>query len=101
MLAKLASVNISLVLFNLIPAFPMDGGRILRSLLAMALPYGRATQIAAWIGQGLAFVFGFVGLFTNPLLVFIAFFVFLGAQQEAMTAQMKDVAHNLPVPKRW
>src|SRR5206468_11477072 len=83
MLAKLASVNISLVLFNLIPAFPMDGGRVLRSLLAMALPYSRATQIAAWIGEALAFVFGFVGLFTNPMLIFIAFFILLGAQQEA------------------
>ena len=68
MLAKLASVNVMLVLFNLIPAFPMDGGRVLRSLLAMTLPYARATQIAAWIGQALAFVFGFVGLFTNPML---------------------------------
>ena len=74
MLPKLASVNIMLVLFNLIPAFPMDGGRVLRSLLAMTLPYGRATQIAAWIGQALAFVFGFIGLFTNPMLIFIAFF---------------------------
>lgn len=97
MLAKLASVNVMLVLFNLIPAFPMDGGRVLRSLLAMTLPYGRATQIAAWIGQALAFVFGFLGLFSNPLLVFIALFIFLGAQQEAAMAQMKDLSLNLTV----
>lgn len=97
MLAKLASVNIMLVVFNLIPAFPMDGGRVLRALLAMVLPYGRATQIAAWIGQALAFVFGFVGLFTNPMLIFIAFFIFLGAQQEAALAQIKDLSLNLPV----
>src|SRR5881396_1042044 len=97
MLAKLASVNISLVLFNLIPAFPMDGGRVLRSLLAMAMSYSRATQVAAWIGQALAFVFGFVGVFANPMLIFIAFFIFLGAQQEAAVAQMKDIALNLPV----
>ncbi len=97
MLAKLVSVNVMLVLFNLIPAFPMDGGRVLRALLAMALPYGRATQIAAWIGQALAFVFGFIGLFNNPLLIFIALFIFLGAQQEAAMAQMKDVCFNLPV----
>src|SRR5437667_5144275 len=96
-LAKLASVNISLVLFNLIPASPMDGGRVLRSLLAMALPYSRATQIAAWIGQALAFVFGFVGLFTNPMLIFIAFFIFLGAQQEAAMAQLNHPALTLPV----
>jgi CBS domain-containing protein len=97
MLTKLASVNVMLVLFNLIPAFPMDGGRVLRSLLAMVLPYGRATQIAAWIGQALAFVFGFIGLFGNPLLIFIALFIFLGAQQEAAMAQMKDLSLNLPV----
>ena len=97
MLAKLASVNVMLVLFNLIPAFPMDGGRVLRSLLAMTLPYGRATQIAAWIGQALAFVFGFLGLFSNPLLIFIALFIFLGAQQEAAMAQMKDLSLNLTV----
>jgi Zn-dependent protease len=97
MLGKLASVNVMLVLFNLIPAFPMDGGRVLRSLLAMTLPYGRATQIAAWIGQALAFVFGFIGLFTNPMLVFIAFFIFLGAQQESAMAQMKDLSFNLRV----
>ena len=97
MLAKLASVNVMLVLFNLIPAFPMDGGRVLRSLLAMTLPYARATQIAAWIGQALAFVFGFVGLFTNPMLIFIAFFIYLGAQQESAMAQMKDLSLNLRV----
>jgi Zn-dependent protease len=87
MLGKLASVNIGLVLFNLIPAFPMDGGRVLRALLAMVIDYARATQIAAWIGQGFALVLGLVGLMVSPMLVFIAFFVFLGAQQEAVLAQ--------------
>src|SRR4030095_5550761 len=72
-LGKLASVNIWLVIFNLIPAFPMDGGRGLRALLAMMMNYARATQIAASIGQGLAFVLGVVGLLFNPLLIFIAF----------------------------
>ena len=90
LLSKLASVNVMLVLFNLIPAFPMDGGRILRALLAMALPYTQATQIAAWIGQGLAIVFGIFGLFGNPLLIFIAFFIFAGAQQEAAIARAKE-----------
>jgi Zn-dependent protease len=97
-LAKLMSVNIWLVLFNLIPAFPMDGGRVLRALLAMALPYARATQVAAWIGQALAFVMGFAGLFFNhPMLLFIALFVFLGAQQEAALAQLKEVSGSLSV----
>jgi len=92
LLAKLASVNVMLVLFNLIPAFPMDGGRVLRALLAMAMPYARATQIAAWIGQGLAIVFAVIGLFghpSNPLLIFIAFFIFAGAQQEAAMARAR------------
>jgi Zn-dependent protease len=93
LLTKLASVNVMLVLFNLIPAFPMDGGRVLRSLLAMAMPYARATQIAAWIGQGLAIVFVIFGFFANPpffgnpLLIFIAYFIFVGAQQEAAMAR--------------
>jgi Zn-dependent protease len=87
LLAKVASVNVMLVLFNLIPAFPMDGGRVLRALLAMAMPYARATQIAAWIGQGLAVVFAVFGFFGNPLLIFIAFFIFVGAKQEAAMAR--------------
>jgi len=89
MLSKLASVNIGLVLFNLIPAFPMDGGRILRSILAMRMNYVRATQVAATIGQGLAIVFGVIGFFTNSFLIFIALFVFMGAQQEAAMARMR------------
>ncbi|TLY32214.1 MAG: site-2 protease family protein [Ignavibacteria bacterium] len=96
-LDKLASINISLALFNLLPAFPMDGGRVLRSLLAMTMNYTRATQIAAGIGQALAFLFGFIGLFTNPMLVFIALFIYLGAQQESIMAQMKDLSMTLRV----
>ena len=95
--AKLASMNLALAFFNLIPAFPMDGGRVLRALLAMFMPYGRATQIAASAGQALAFVLGFLGLFYNPMLIFVAFFVFLGAQQEAALAQLKDASSNLSV----
>ena len=95
--AKLAIFNVSMVVFNMLPAFPMDGGRVLRALLAMTMNYARATQIAAWIGQAMAFVFGFLGLFGNPILIFIALFVFLGAQQEAAMAQMKDLSQNLRV----
>ena len=97
MLSKLASVNIFLVLFNLIPAFPMDGGRILRALLAMRMNYVRATQVAAAIGQGLSFVFLFFGFFFNPLLIFIALFVYLGATSEASIAQLRDASSGLPV----
>ena len=89
-------VNVFLVLFNLIPAFPMDGGRVLRALLAMRMEYARATRIAASIGQGIAFVFGFIGLFTNPMLLFIAFFVWIGAGQEAAAAQMKSLFRRVP-----
>jgi Zn-dependent protease/CBS domain-containing protein len=96
-LERLMTVNVSLVLFNLIPAFPMDGGRVLRALLAMRMDYVRATQIAANIGQGLAFLLGLVGLFNNPFLLFIAFFVWIGASQEASMVQMRNSISGIPV----
>jgi Zn-dependent protease len=90
LLGKLASINVMLVLFNLIPAFPMDGGRVLRSLLAMVTPYTLATQIAAWIGQGMAIVFAIFGFLRgNFFLIFIAFFVFAGAQQEVAMSKVR------------
>lgn len=97
MLTQLMVINVWLVLFNLLPAFPMDGGRVLRALLATRLNYARATQIAASVGQGCAFVFGFVGLFGNPILIFIALFIYIGASQEAAVAQMRDVSRGMPV----
>jgi Zn-dependent protease len=96
---RLMLVNISLVLFNLIPAFPMDGGRVLRALLAMRMEYVRATQVAANIGQGLAFVLGFIGLFNNTFLLFIAFFVWIGASQEASMVQMRNSLSGIPVTR--
>lgn len=97
MLVQLMRINVWLVLFNLLPAFPMDGGRVVRALLATRLNYARATQIAATIGQACAFIFGFIGLFGNPMLIFIALFIYIGASQEAAVAQMKDVSRGLPV----
>lgn len=87
---RLMMVNLMLVGFNLLPAFPMDGGRVLRALLAMRLDYARATRIAASIGKGMAVLFGLAGLFGNPMLLFIAIFVWLGASQESAAAQMKS-----------
>jgi Zn-dependent protease len=95
--SRLMWLNLFLVGFNLIPAFPMDGGRALRAGLAMRMEYTRATQIAANIGQGIAIMFGLVGLFGNFILLFIAIFVYLGAQQEAQFTMMRAVTKGVPV----
>jgi stage IV sporulation protein FB len=94
---RLAAVNLFLALFNMIPAFPMDGGRVLRALLATRLGYVRATQIAAFVGQGFAFALGFVGLFSNPMLIFIAVFVYLAASSEAHVVAFRAVSRGVPV----
>jgi Zn-dependent protease/CBS domain-containing protein len=94
---RLAEVNLFLALFNLIPAFPMDGGRVLRALLATRLGYVRATEVAATIGQWCAFGLGFVGLFYNPLLIFIAIFVYLAASSEAQAVSMRAMSRDVPV----
>ena len=91
--------NISLLFFNLLPAFPMDGGRALRALLACWVNYGQATRIAAGVGQVFAVIFGIVGLLVNPLLVLIAGFVWFGASQEAAATLMKLSFAGIPVRK--
>lgn len=82
-LGALFIANVTIAIFNMIPAFPMDGGRVLRALLALSMPDAKATAIAAAIGQGLAILLGFVGLLSGQvILMLVAFFVFLGAGQE-------------------
>ena len=80
----LGLLNILLFGFNLLPAFPMDGGRVLRAWLARRMPLSRATRIAADVGRGFAVLFGIIGfLLLNPILIIIAFFIYIGANQEA------------------
>jgi Zn-dependent protease len=89
--------NISLLFFNLLPAFPMDGGRALRALLAFRMNYGQATRVAAATGQVFAVIFGLIGLLVNPLLTVIAIFVWFGASQEAAATLMKLSFAGIPV----
>jgi Zn-dependent protease/predicted transcriptional regulator len=96
-LVRLMWVNIFIVLFNMLPAFPMDGGRVLRAILAMRMNYVRATTIAATIGQGMAWLLGIAGLFYNPFLVLIAVFVWMGAAQEAGAVRMKSSLEGVTV----
>ncbi|MCS6981556.1 MAG: site-2 protease family protein [Flavobacteriales bacterium] len=94
---NLAFVNIFLVLFNLLPAFPMDGGRVLRALLATVIPRVHATRIAMFVGQAMAILFIFWGFKQNPFLIFIGFFIFFGAAQEYQMVRQSGYMINKPV----
>jgi Zn-dependent protease/CBS domain-containing protein len=98
-LPRFLVTNIWLALFNLIPAFPMDGGRALRAILAERMDYVRATEKAATLGQGLALILGFIGLFTNPFLLFIALFVWMGASTEASSVSVRAAIQGIPVAR--
>ena len=96
-LLRLMWVNVFLGVFNMLPAFPMDGGRVLRALLSMRLGRAKATRVAANIGQGMAILFGIAGFFGNPMLVFIAIFVYLGAEAEAQAVETTSFIGGLLV----
>ncbi len=96
LLLELALANLALAVFNLAPAFPMDGGRILRAFLALALDYGLATQIAVSVGQGLALLLGLWGFFQGDLLlILIALFVYLGAEQEGGEVRVRAALRGM------
>jgi Zn-dependent protease len=97
LVTQLVYINVALAVFNLIPAFPMDGGRVLRALLAMRMGPERATNIAAAMGKLFAIAIGILGLFSNPLLLVIAFVVWSGASQERALAQLKHALAGVPV----
>jgi len=93
----LALANLVLAAFNLLPGFPMDGGRVLRALLARKRTFARATQLAAEVGKGVAVVLGIVGLFGNLLLVAIAFFIYIGASSESQRTVMNAAFEGVTV----
>lgn len=97
---KLMLWNWLMVVFNLIPAFPMDGGRILRSVLAMFFDYGKATRVAAALGQGIAMLVAIYMLLSatfHPMLLLVAFFIFMAAGQEAAAVTQQEATRNLRV----
>lgn len=97
-LAQIMLVNITLVLFNMLPAFPMDGGRVLRALMAMALPYGQATRVASFIGQGMAVLFVIAGFLTSHwMLALVGVFIFFGARGEARQVELETSVEGVPV----
>jgi len=94
---RIFMVNIFLVLFNMLPAFPMDGGRVVRALLATQMEYTRATRIAAHLGQSMALLFGLLGFLYSPMLMFVALFVWIGASQEANMVEVKFALAGIPL----
>lgn len=96
-LIYLGYINLFLAAFNLLPAFPMDGGRLLRALLATKMPYARATSVAARIGKGFAVFMGISGIFLNPFLIVIAIFIYFAANAESQNVTVRFVLEKLNV----
>ncbi len=95
--AYLGFINVFLFAFNMIPAFPMDGGRILRAIFAKRYSYAKATKRAADIGKGVAVIFAIIGLFYNIFLLLIAFFVYIGASQESQSVMIRETLEKVKV----
>jgi Zn-dependent protease/predicted transcriptional regulator len=94
----LGVLNVILCFFNLIPAFPMDGGRVLRAWLATRMPLHQATRIAADIGKGFAIIFGIIGLFIfSPFLILIALFIYIGANMESVAVKYSHLLQDVTV----
>ena len=94
----LGVLNVILCFFNLIPAFPMDGGRVLRAWLATRMPLHQATRIAADIGKGFAILFGILGLFAfSPFLILIALFIYIGANMESVAVKYSHLLQDVVV----
>lgn len=93
----LGFINVILFGFNMIPAFPMDGGRILRAIFAKNESYAKATKRAANIGKGVAVLFAILGFFYNLFLILIAFFVYMGASQESQSVMMRETLERVKI----
>jgi Zn-dependent protease/CBS domain-containing protein len=96
-LGYLALTNVALAVFNMLPGFPMDGGRVLRALLARSRPHAQATKIAAEVGKVFAFLLGIYGLFTNIFLIALAFFIYMGASGEAQQTVLKAAFEGVTI----
>ncbi|ESS09762.1 MAG: Zn-dependent protease [uncultured archaeon A07HN63] len=94
----LALMNVGLAAFNMLPGFPMDGGRVLRALLARTRPHARATKIASEVGKTFAFVLGMLGLFAfSPIMILLAFFIYIAASGEAQQSAIKSAFQDVTV----
>jgi Zn-dependent protease len=100
-LASLMWANVGLAVFNMIPAFPMDGGRVFRALLARRLGHTRATIAAANVGRAFAIAFGIIGLYTSPLLVLVAVFLWLVAGRELRVAKLEQQQQEVDGWPAW
>ncbi|HWB04616.1 MAG TPA: site-2 protease family protein [Verrucomicrobiales bacterium] len=95
----LLGFNLTMIAFNMLPAFPMDGGRVLRAFLAMKADYAKATRWAATVGKGMAMLFAYFAIFhsASPMLIVIAFFVWMGASDETAAAEQKSLLTGVRV----